>query len=677
MSSPITGSGDVSGIPNKEEFTPGLGGESRDQWPRVVEAARPIDGLRPGSDHHRRTLRYLMERLHTSEHDMSRFYSRWRANELRLQAWIDLPDWEQRIREANAAGRPPKAVNIVIPYMFATQATIATYMLQVFTGKKPYFNVGTYGTNVESALKMEVVLQYQADHVKLAKHLHQFFSDWQTYGVAIMRTHWKVEKAMRTIRTEVPVLDMRTGLTNMEQVREQEERTVYEGNVVEAHDPFMFFPDPRVPMHEVAEKGEYVFWRMYEGKHELLRGEREGRFKWVNHANQQFDDRSQGYSGTAESARDALSGGIAHPGLNADSTLWTRGKFKVDQGSIHIIPRELGLSASEKVELWLFTVLNNSQIIQAERLVSDHNHHPVCVIEPLTMGYSFGAAGMSDYLGDFQDSMSWFMNSHMDNVRKSINDVLIYDPAMIQESDLKKPEPGKRIRVKPAAIGRDVRTFVHQLSVNDVTRGHVADMQQYFEIGQRVSAVTDNLLGLQDPGGRKTATEIRTSSASAASRLATLARVISAQGMTELTYQMSLNTQQNLTDEFYVRIVGQDGLITPLAIGPDDLTGDFHYPIHDGTLPLDKVALFDLWRQMLEGVLQDPELRSSYSVPKIFEFAAELGGAKNIQNFRIQQGDPNQIQQQAQAGNLAPIPGANSVAGLTSSFTPQGGGRLS
>jgi len=63
-------------------------------------------------------------------------------------------------------------------------------------------------------------------------------------------------------------------------------------------------------------------------------------------------------------------------------------------------------------------------------------------------------------------------------------------------------------------------------------------------------------------------------------------------------------------------------------------------------------------------------------VPKLFEFVAELGGAKNIRSFRVQPGDPGQIQQQAQQGNLAPIPGANSPSQLTQATLPQPGNRL-
>jgi hypothetical protein len=656
------------------EPTPGLGGLPRREWPMVnfPVGQRPIDLMKPGSIKHNQVLQYLTERLSNSEHAMMKFRGRWRANERRNQAWIDLPKFEQILKDANDSGKPPKATNIVIPFTFATLSTISTYLLQVFTGRKPMHQVGTYGTAVENAQKMEVILQYQSDHTRLIRQLWQFFNDAGIYGVAAMRTRWRTETAMRTRRVNRSVLSLATGGMTQEAFREQQEAKIYEGNIVETQDPFMFFPDPRVPMLEVAEKGEYVFWRLFQGKHILKRAEAEGLLQWVDNAPQTVP---HGTSGLMDSARAVLSGGEPHPGAEFNDPLIGKGNYKVDQCSIDIIPRELGIGHSERVEKWLFTILNSSQICQAERQLDDHDRHPVVVIEPTSMGYSFGGAAMSDYTAPIQDTMSWFVNAHMDNVRKVINDMLVFDPMLIEAKDLKNPEPGKLIRLKKTAYGTDVRQAIQQLDVQDVTRGHMTDMQAFMEIGQRISAVTDNLLGLQDSGGRKTATEVRTSAEGAASRLASLAKVISAQGMTELTYQMSLNTQQWLSEEFYVRVVGEDGRLFPLTIDPDGIAGDFYYPIHDGTLPLDRVALLDIWQQMFLGILKDPELRQSYSVPKIFEFIAELGGAKNIKSFRLQPMPQQQIEAGAQAGNLAPIPNATGPSGLTNAALPQPGRR--
>ena len=174
-------------------------------------------------------------------------------------------------------------------------------------------------------------------------------------------------------------------------------------------------------------------------------------------------------------------------------------------------------------------------------------------------------------------------------------------------------------------------------------------------IGDALSSITDNLRGSQDAGGRKTATEVRTAGEASASRLAAQTRLISAQAMVDLTEMMSMNNQQNLSEEFFLELVGQDGKDNPIRIKPEHLVGDFQYPIHDGTLPLDRVAMLDVWKEILAGVGSDPELRQSYSLPRLFEFVADLGGAKNIEQFKIEAQSPEAIQASVQAGNTVPI----------------------
>lgn len=668
----------VSPVPEKTELFPGLTQTPKGEWPRVAieEFQRPIDRMKPGSDLHNRLLNHLVNRIFDSERAMTAFHGRWRVNEMKNQAWIDLRKYDKALKDANDSGKPPLAVDIVVPFSYATLSTISTYLLQVFAGKHPYMQVGTYGTNVQNAMQMEIVLQYQMDHNRIVKWWWRWFNDMGLYGVGILINKWTTETAMRTRPAVVPVLDINSGLLVPEDIKEQQEVVTYEGNETFSLDPFMFFPDPTVPMSECASKGEYVFWRQFQGKHLLKRQQDQGILKWVDSAPETVPHSA---TGNLISARSLLTGGDSHAGgsrSQSSSILARPGSYQVDTGTIELIPRELGLGESEKVEKWIFTILNKAQIVQAERQINDHGEHPVIVAEPYGSGYDFGSAGMIDYIGPLQDSMSWFINSHMENVRSSINNQFVVDPFSIEMKDVNKPGPGKAIRLKRTALNRDVRTAIQQLPVQDVTRGNIDDMQTFFELGQRVSAVSENLLGLQDSGGRKTATEVRTASSAAASRLASLARIISAQGMTSLTNQMSLNTQQFMSTDFHVRVTGDDGNIYPLQIPPDGVAGDYFYPIHDGTLPQDKVALLDIWKQIMEGVAASPQLSQAYDIGKIFEFVAELGGAKNIRSFKIQQGSPEQIQQQAQAGNLAPLPGPSGPSGLVQPTLPQPGNRL-
>jgi hypothetical protein len=480
------------------------------------------------------------------------------------------------------------------------------------------------------------------------------------YGLGVLKCLWNVEQKMRTVYRNQP----RYGFLNIplgsERVKTREMRTTYEGNAIESVDPFMFFPDPKVPMTEVNRRGEFVFWRDYHGRHVLKRAEANGEIKYVDYAGP-LPKPNASFAG-ADSARDLISQGRAFPGQDSEAGRGYLGQTKntvdyvqVDQGTIEIIPAELGLGSSEVPQKWIFTILNKKQIVQAEPFDSDHDMHPVTVAEPYSMGYGFGQPGMADYLGPIQDTSSWFINSHMYNVRTAINNMFVVDPSMVELQDLKDPGPGKMIRLKRAAYGQDVRTALQQLNVEDVTGQHIQDLQLFLRMGDELSAVNDNIRGIQAEGGRKTATEVRTAGEAAASRLAAHAKIISAQAIVDLTEMMSLNTQQFLEMEFFLRIVGQEGMADPIQIRPEMLVGDFHYPIHDGTLPLDRVALLDVWKELFLTVSQDEALRQQFDITKMFDWIAELGGAKNLESFKVTAQDDGQLQAGAQAGNQVPI----------------------
>jgi len=80
--------------------------------------------------------------------------------------------------------------------------------------------------------------------------------------------------------------------------------------------------------------------------------------------------------------------------------------------------------------------------------------------------------------------------------------------------------------------------------------------------------------------------------------------------------------------------------------------------VSDGSLPYDKTALLEVWKEIMFGVAQDPELRQEYSVSKIFEHVAELGGAKNISSFKKPPPPPPPPQAQSPFGPGQAPPGA-------------------
>lgn len=586
---------------------------------------------------------------------MSKFYSRWQVAERKMQAYLSLPDYEQQLRDMNSKSKPPAPAIILFPYKYAVISTIITYLLKVYCGRKPFFPLGANSKEAADNVRyMESMVQWHAEQTQMILKIYQACLDGELYGVSVVRTEWAERRGRRRIMrppTEAEALLYANNPQDLPKaVRDYEERVIYAGNDSRNVDPYMFFPDPNVPMNQVSRRGEFVFWRDFCGKHILIGAQKQGLLKYVEtvqpKAGSEHDSRWYNLS-----HRSALTGGDSHAGENLRKGQDpVQNTYMVDQGSVEIIPAELGLGPETSPQKWIFTILNKSQIVQAERLELDHGRHPVEVSEPYSLGYGFGQPALGDYIGPVQDLVSWFLDSHVYNVRSSLNNQWLYDPSKIDENSLKYPQPGKFIRMKPLAYGQDVRTALHQFPVNDVTANHMNDISALLRIGDMVSSVNDPMRGVQASGGRRTATELRQVGESAFSRLGGHAQIISEMQIMPMIEQYVLNIQQMQEQDQWVRVIGEEQF---QKVGPSLLMGDFTYPTHDGTLPLDKVATFDLWKEILMGMAQSPVLSRTHSLPRIFEHVCQLGGAPNITTFRMV--NDAQMNEIAQAGNAIPL----------------------
>ena len=99
------------------------------------------------------------------------------------------------------------------------------------------------------------------------------------------------------------------------------------------------------------------------------------------------------------------------------------------------------------------------------------------------------------------------------------------------------------------------------------------------------------------------------------------------------------------------------GGLRHLEVSPDDIAGAWDFVPVDGTLPIDRFAQVNMWTQLLQQMAQSPQVLQSYDLGKIFSWVAQLGGLKNVNQFKIETDSPEALAQQAQAGNVVPING--------------------
>ena len=646
------GTADFSNMMNVSGMLPSI--NPAEQPPESV-----IDKLKPGSKLHSDTLRKLEAMFRFSQSAMSNFTHRWGWMEHKIQAYVNLPDYEAAVNAMNQRNAtPPEPVKIIVPYSYATIHAAATFLATVLIGRRPIFPLlATSGTDAEKARHMEAAIQSNIQVTKGYEKLWQYIWDSLIYSFGAVRIGWEDK--------EGKVLQI--GPQGQREVRRA---LKYSANVLNAIDPYRVFPDPRVPMHECNEKGDFLFWTTEQSKMILKDMERGNLLKWVDEAT---DKKQQQLSNTelpavADSNRRARIGSTGHwmPAPADVVGFWT-----IREGTVRLVPKDWGFGDSEDSELWKFTWIHNRQIMQAEPLGMVHEKHPASITEPTSFGHEFGSMSMADLIGPFQDLLTWLVNSRIENVRTTLHNQFVADPARIEMQDLRSPAAGKVIRLKQAAMGTPINEAIRQLQVIDNTQGHFNDIQLLRVLADSTTGINDNMRGIQSGSSRKSATEARMSMQAGAGRLSQLAVRISSQGFMGIAEQMISNIQQFMPNEMWVQMTGDDGQPTSSLLTPDLIMGTFEYQISDGTLPFDKTALLEVWQQILMGVAADPELRQVHDISKIFDYVAELGGAKNISSFkRAQTGQPNIVppgqeppQGAVPVGGALPAPPPSLVAG--------------
>ncbi len=584
----------------------------------IPEAESVIDKLKPGSDKEIKVRERLNKMFDFSWNAMSQHHPRWLWQEQKVQAYIKQPDYKQLVEEMNNnQGAAPEPIQVIVPYTYSTIHAAATFIYAVLAGRRPIFPLlATRGTTTDKASYMEMAVQSNLEATKAYEAIWQYIWDCLCYGFGAVRIGWCEENGS--------LIQLSNGK------REVVKGLKYAGNKLWPIDPYCFFPDPRVPMHEVNAKGDFVFWTTSQSKMVLMDKEKAGQFKWVKEAADKVKD-----AGTDQSELPAVSNRRARIGLNNQllrpSSDDVVGFLPIREGTVRLVPKDWDLGDSDVSAIWKFTWVKG-QIIQAQELNMVHDKHPVSVTEPTSFGHEFGSIALADFINPFQDIISWLVNSRMENVRTTINNQFIVDPFRVEMQDLRQPAAGKCIRLKQTAIGTPVDEAIKQLVTVDVTQGHVNDIQLMRLLADTATGVNDNLRGVNQ-GGRRSATEARISMQAGASRLSQLAIRISSQGMMDICNQMIMNIQQFMPEEMWAEMTGDEGPVSTL-LSPDMLVGTFNYQISDGSLPYDKTALLEVWKEIMFGVAQDPELRQQYSIDKIFEHVAELGGAKNISSFK-------------------------------------------
>lgn len=615
--------------------------------------------IRFGSPLHRLILDSVRDRVQFSKRKFQNRHEKWRKAEERALAFLPETETDAKRRLLRDQGKP-QYTTIQIPYSYAILMASHTYWTTVFLSRAPVLQISArHGESAQQVQAVEALMAYQVQVGEMLVPWYIWLLDLGKYGLGITGEFW--EERTVNVSQIVEKEEMLLGVIPTGKVRKVKQVARipgYAGNTIFNVRPFDFFPDPRVAVQRF-QKGEFCATYGELGWNEILR--REERGLYVN-----IDKLRPGARGGA-TVREEGSAQLELPDTDEtfSSSVADRKSgdiVKIYECHVELVPKLWNLGKGAHPEKWVFTVTSDYEIVLgAQPLGAWHDKFPFNVIELEPEGYAITNRGIPDILEPIQNTMDFLINSHFYNVRKALNDQFIVDPSRIVMADAQDPLPGGLIRLTPEAYGTDPATAMKQLQVVDLTQSHLRDIQFMNDLGQRASGVSDSILGLLQQGGRKTAQEIRTATGFGINRLKTTSEYASAMGWSPMVQKLVQNTQQYYTAEKKFRIVGDLALEAGkqfIDVNPESIQGFYDFVPVDGTLPVDRFAQANLWRELFAQMRNFPEIMEQYDIGRIFAWVAQLSGLKNINQFKVQVLPDEQLEQQAQAGNVIPLGGA-------------------
>lgn len=615
--------------------------------------------LRHGTPLHAKILNAFLSRKKLGQQALDLRTAKWSDNEDAVKAYVKESDNDVLRKDARKDGMP-QYTTVNIPYSYATMLTIHTYLTSVLLSRSPILQfAGRHGEAQQSEQCVEALIDYQVQTGGAIPPLYIWLLDALRYGHGIVGSYWDKEEIPMTVKEKVQPSFLGMPIGSAQERMVTTLTTGYIGNRSYNVRPHDFMSDPRVPLWRFQE-GEFCIRFDSISWNRVAERFASGAYFNADHLDASSDSHAS-FDRDMGSPRTLLPDSVLLDTRLEAADGKRPGRIKIHEFYFELIPSEWNLGNSTRPEKWVFTIANEKVIIGAQPLGLQHGKYPFDVLECEIGGHELFNRSVLEITEPLNDVLTWLFNSHFYNVRKTLNDQFLVDPSRVVMRDMEDPNPGRLIRLKPVAYGTSLDNVMKQFPVSDVTRAHIPDSEMVMSILQRITGANDNVMGMVNTSGRKTATEVRSSTSFGVNRLKTTVEWMSVCGFAPWAQKLVQSSQQLYDMERKFRIVGDLGQWGQrfLTVNPEAIAGFYDYVPVDGTLPVDRYAQANLWQQIFAGLGKMPQVAGAYDMPKMFAFVAQLAGLKNISQFRINVMPDAQLAAQARAGNMVPIAQGN------------------
>ena len=606
---------------------------------------------RNGNGLHGKMISRIGEMVRASREHIEQRYTDWDKVDENMRLYVDLraqARWGDKTYDPDKKEMPFKR-SIKIPLTYATVMTRGAHIHSLLTQRDPFLHFQPReATDFNGARLHEVLASYDMEQSDIELQTWQMVMSEEKYGLAIMYDTWEQEYGEKKSQAEKlgidPELARALGLSVSDSYD-----LLKEWNNVRTIDPRYFLPDPQFPIVEVQKMG-------YCGHTDF--------FSWL-YLQERRLDQDQGPYFNVDEARKLKFGSYEQ---RDDDARNVDGGYSSDLGArkypimpLHriqwkIIPKEWELSDDDYPQIWWFDCVGQSRgvtcelIVRAHKSVYSHNEYTYGVGQGDMDMHAPFVPGIAQQIIGMQDSSDWFTNSHMTNIRKMVNDQVIYNDNLLSSVDLNSPGPARHIRLTQKGKGlhergiMPIQNMYGQFAITDVTGGHMKLTETYLTMTQRMAATPDTMQGMP-LSEQKTLGEVETVNQSATMRLGTVARLLDKQIIKKMAERLVSNRQEFTTLEQAFRVGGtlaESMGVESILINPEDLAGGYDYVARTPTMPEDPARQAALWGSIMQILAQAPQLMQPgkdgrvIDIQKVFNEFLKTNGINFFDNFYVQ-----------------------------------------
>lgn len=609
----------------------------------------------------------LKDLLEMSRSEMAKNYDTWdRYDQIyRGERVADAQD-----KKANVRGEPAK---MILPLSFGQTQTFVAFGYQLYNQRDYYYETIASGQEDEGAAKIaSALLEQNLTYNKYrAVKLVQKLTDIARWGLGITKCSW-VKDTVPTVEKVIDQSKMAPTRPDMPapveppMTTQVTYHTKYLGNRIVNISPYRWFPDTRLPISRWSE-GEFCADEIEESKASLKMNPNVAGLEHVGELG-------------AESARNRRMTFMkkqTEPSATGASVptaycLLTEVQIRLNPSKT-FIDKDVPLNDCDCEQVYTVWIANDDRIIRISESGYNHEEFGYDCAQLFDDQNRLVNFSLCEILNALQDTSTWFLNSHITNVRKNIFNQMIVDESAVNVDDIIARRP--IIRMKAGRAGSGVDTWIKQLTTQDMTQNHVGDIGLLNGMAKEATGINETLLGQFSPG-RRSAKEAGNVANYAASRLIMIFGSVWESSEASMARKMLSNLRQGLDEPTLVRMYGQANvqqniqgaltLIPGLAPQPqpqlrsvtkEQLVGNYDLSVFNGTLPSQRQATAQVLIQLLES-LKDPQAIMVLGLdPQAITYEVlELLNVRNVQRFRL---TPERLQQLMSMAQPAPNAGGS------------------